>query len=615
MTQLLIKTIADFSTTLTSKTATGDTTATLTSGLDSDGVQLPTGVYGFTIDRNNTQKEHFTATLTVDALTDIKTVTRGTGVGIAGFIRTHRKGAEIVITDHVALKRMMNVLDGTTSFDSATPLGYDGAPTISTGNQFATKTYVDGVAIAGGADSSTSTKGIGRVSVAPVSATTPIFVGDNDPRVAPNNHETSTGSSNAYVVTLTNVPAALVKGQMYSFLSNFANTAAATVNINSLGVKTIKKQGGATDLASGDIASGMLVTVIYDGTNMIMVNPVANAPVTVSPSMVNFLCGETITVGTPVAASYYQSDNGVQFDTKVSTSGNVAPATPVSVTLPITIGANSNRAVVVFCVAYSLGGGPAPIPQFDGVAMTAANNNLADSYPSYGNGSFYVLNPGTGIKNVTWSLPAGSGSNMYYSIHAYSYYNVNTSAIDGNAYNTSGTSQSYTITNLGSVLVSAVVGASSTAGGNMLLNTASTAPGSFGCITAGDSGQIVPIQSNSVGAASGGSKILSISLRPVTAAAYGYVKKTSASSTTNTAQSNLYNSFIGFVYSLLGGGTAGDTASVQTDGVITGLSGLIPFATYYLSNTSGLLSTTAGTNSKKVGMAVSTTSLMIKHDN
>lgn len=48
---------------------------------------------------------------------------------------------------------------------------------------FATKEYVDGVAVAGAPNASTSTKGIGRVSVAPADANIPIFVGDNDDRV------------------------------------------------------------------------------------------------------------------------------------------------------------------------------------------------------------------------------------------------------------------------------------------------------------------------------------------------------------------------------------------------------------------------------------------------
>jgi hypothetical protein len=83
MTQTLVKIIADFNTTLVNKTAVGATTATLTTATDDDGVAIPTGVYGFTIDRNNSSKEFFTATLTGTALTDIKTITRGTGLGTA----------------------------------------------------------------------------------------------------------------------------------------------------------------------------------------------------------------------------------------------------------------------------------------------------------------------------------------------------------------------------------------------------------------------------------------------------------------------------------------------------------------------------------------------------
>lgn len=194
MAQKLVKTIAQFSTTLVTKTAVGATTGTLTSGLDIEGIQLPTGTYGFLVDRKNSSKEFFTATLTGAALTNIQTITVGTGVGTAGLLRTHRKGAEVIITDHVAIKRMMNVLDGTTSFDSATPLGYDGTASITTANQFATKAYADGLAIAGSPDSSTTVKGIGKVSVAPASAATPIFVGDNDTRVPP--IDTSTMTAN-----------------------------------------------------------------------------------------------------------------------------------------------------------------------------------------------------------------------------------------------------------------------------------------------------------------------------------------------------------------------------------------------------------------------------------
>lgn len=75
----------------------------------------------------------------------------------------------------------------------------------STSLEAASKGYADGLAIAGSPDSSTTVKGIGQVSVAPVSPTTPIFVGDNDPRVptqSENDALAGTGtpsSSNKYV--------------------------------------------------------------------------------------------------------------------------------------------------------------------------------------------------------------------------------------------------------------------------------------------------------------------------------------------------------------------------------------------------------------------------------
>ena len=87
---------------------------------------------------------------------------------------------------------------------------------------------------------------------------------------------TSTGSANAYVVTYAPVPSAYVTGQHYPFISNFQNTGAATANINSLGAKSIKKQGG-TALISGDIVSGAVVDTVYDGTNLQMLSQLGNS--------------------------------------------------------------------------------------------------------------------------------------------------------------------------------------------------------------------------------------------------------------------------------------------------------------------------------------------------
>ena len=146
----LVKTIADFNTTLALKVVAGDTTATLTSATDDDGVALPTGTYGFTIDRGNSSKEYITCTLTSTALTNVKTVSRASGAETTGFARGHRKGAEVIISDYVAIKSIQDVLES----------GYASAPTISTTNQLATKGYADALSYVGAPDASTTAKGI-----------------------------------------------------------------------------------------------------------------------------------------------------------------------------------------------------------------------------------------------------------------------------------------------------------------------------------------------------------------------------------------------------------------------------------------------------------------------
>lgn len=182
MTATLWKIASDFSTTLNLKTAIWATSATLDSATDDDGVALPTGTYFLTLDRKSANKEYIKCTLTSTALTDIYHVSRQ-GALTSGTTKTHRKGATVEITDFAIIKKMLDLLDGTTDLNASVPLKYDGTATISNANHLATKAYVDGVAIAGGADASTTVKGITKLSTAPASASNPIAVGDNDGRV------------------------------------------------------------------------------------------------------------------------------------------------------------------------------------------------------------------------------------------------------------------------------------------------------------------------------------------------------------------------------------------------------------------------------------------------
>ena len=76
----------------------------------------------------------------------------------------------------------------------------------------------------------------------------------------------ATGSAGAYAIALSPVLDAHVAGMPIVFKANHANTGAATLAVNSLTAVAIKKDV-SEDLAAGDIQSGQLVTVIYDGTN------------------------------------------------------------------------------------------------------------------------------------------------------------------------------------------------------------------------------------------------------------------------------------------------------------------------------------------------------------
>ena len=55
-------------------------------------------------------------------------------------------------------------------------------------------------------------------------------------------------------------------GQTFKFIAAATNTGAVTINISALGAKSIKKNG-ATALSAGELVSGSMYQIVYDGTN------------------------------------------------------------------------------------------------------------------------------------------------------------------------------------------------------------------------------------------------------------------------------------------------------------------------------------------------------------
>ena len=72
--------------------------------------------------------------------------------------------------------------------------------------------------------------------------------------------------------TLTPALAAYATGNLFSFVAVATNTGATTINLNSLGAKSITKLG-TTALVAGDIVSGQVHLIEYDGTRFQLINP------------------------------------------------------------------------------------------------------------------------------------------------------------------------------------------------------------------------------------------------------------------------------------------------------------------------------------------------------
>ena len=93
-------------------------------------------------------------------------------------------------------------------------------------------------------------------------------------------YATTGGSANAYTLTFSQTLDAYIPGMPIYFKASFTNTGAATLAIGSLSAVAIKTLAG-NDLASGDITSGQLCCVCYDGAQMILMSSAATEPLSV----------------------------------------------------------------------------------------------------------------------------------------------------------------------------------------------------------------------------------------------------------------------------------------------------------------------------------------------
>lgn len=82
---------------------------------------------------------------------------------------------------------------------------------------------------------------------------------------------TAGGTGNAHTLTFTNTVQTLAAGMRFAYLAPGSATGAVTLNVDGQGAKALQWRGAA--LASGDITSGDLIIVYYDGTQFQLVLP------------------------------------------------------------------------------------------------------------------------------------------------------------------------------------------------------------------------------------------------------------------------------------------------------------------------------------------------------
>jgi hypothetical protein len=130
------------------------------------------------------------------------------------------------------------------------------------------------------------------------------------------------------VITATTSPAiaAYVAGQAFRFVSTGANTGAVTLNLNGLGAKAVTKQG-TTALAAGDIPSGAVAEVVYDGTQFQLINVGSLTPTLTSITLGSGANSTTVTATTDTRTS---STTAVPTATVTNTTTDAASASLIT---------------------------------------------------------------------------------------------------------------------------------------------------------------------------------------------------------------------------------------------------------------------------------------------
>lgn len=115
---------------------------------------------------------------------------------------------------------------------------------------------------------------------------------------------TTTGSANAYLVSIPNVNSlADALAVKFTISPNFTNTTSATINVSSTGVKNLMKPGpaGLVTLTGNELIIGQPAMIQYDGTQYVILSSINSTASTLFVSPQGYLTPCQVSSGSPVS--------------------------------------------------------------------------------------------------------------------------------------------------------------------------------------------------------------------------------------------------------------------------------------------------------------------------
>lgn len=354
--------------------------------------------------------------------------------------------------------------------------------------------------------------------------------------------------------------------------------------------------GTQSGTAKFSIGSSTGSRLTWDGSSLSIVG--------VSSISATYTAGEALSAGDAIVPLSYPAAD-VAYDTSASGGPtNASSGSPISASFAVTAG-NSNRLLVVLTASYGAAIGTAIASvKYNNVSMVEqgidANNGNFGSFVGERLQIWTLAAPATGSNTLLITPSGATTRSVDYAV--YSFYNVNTSAVLTGDSHTSGSPAAINLTGTPSINGSVCFGgmkgslnATTTIVNNIISIDTNTFKGGW-CDA------IYPTSTRTLNLNSAGNAAVILEMTPIQTAATQRVYKTKATILERTT------GFIGFAAEAISSGSSG---SIAVSGVVTGLTSLALGTQYYLSDTAGALSSSAGTNTRKAAIGLSTTSVVI----